>query len=140
MAHFPLFSVLVQLPISWHYLMSPRFIQWSMFLNSRNMFHLLQQVEEDITLVPTDPEVVVQPVQLTGAGMVLKGASAVAQIQVCWSSQPSSLSTWEEANDLRRRYPANPAWGQAGIGGGNVKYRCKGHGTVGCPATGGKSA
>jgi hypothetical protein len=47
---------------------------------------------------------------------------------------PSSLTTWEEAIDLRRRYPTSPAWGQAGFqGGGNVRIvgKRRGKATVG---------
>ncbi|CAD6337171.1 unnamed protein product [Miscanthus lutarioriparius] len=35
------------------------------------------------------------------------------------------MTTWEETEDLHRRFPTHPAWGQAGFqGGGNVRtYR-----------------
>jgi len=50
----------------------------------------------------------------------------VSQILVQWESLPESLSTWEEAEDLHRRFPKCPAWGQAGFrGGGNVRARGK---------------
>jgi hypothetical protein len=38
-----------------------------------------------------------------------------------WSSQPSSLATWEDLEALKHTFPQAPAWGQAGShGGGNV--------------------
>jgi hypothetical protein len=48
-------------------------------------------------------------------GIPCKGSSSVFQVQVLWSGLPSSLTTWEEVADLRRRYPSSPAWGQAGF-------------------------
>ncbi|CAD6253096.1 unnamed protein product [Miscanthus lutarioriparius] len=96
-------------------------------------------IEDDITAVPTDPAEVVHPIEFTDSRMVIKGASAVSQIQVRWSSLPSSLTTWEEVTDLRRRYPTSPAWGQAGFrGGGNVRIAGKrrGKATVGYSTTG----
>ena len=66
-------------------------------------------VEGDNTQVPTDPEEVVQPIQFTATRMVRKGTSMIAQIQVRWSLLPSSMLTWEQENDLKRRYPRSPA-------------------------------
>lgn len=46
---------------------------------------------------------------------------AVSQVLVQWSGQPESLATWEDQDDLKRRFPRAPAWGQAGFQGeGNV--------------------
>jgi len=66
-------------------------------------------VEEDIIQVSTDPKEVVQPIPFTATRMVRKGTSMIAQIQVRWSLLPSSMLTWEQENDLKRRYPRSPA-------------------------------
>ncbi|WVZ53784.1 LOW QUALITY PROTEIN: hypothetical protein U9M48_004680 [Paspalum notatum var. saurae] len=43
------------------------------------------------------------------------------QVPVKWSRLPPELSTWEDYEALRQRFPRAPAWGQAGFqGGGNV--------------------
>jgi len=33
---------------------------------------------------------------------------------VQWSGQPEALATWEDYDDLKRRFPQAPVWGQAG--------------------------
>ena len=54
--------------------------------------------------------------------MIQKGASTLSQIQVRWSEQAPTLLTWEEATDLRRRFPNHAAWGQPAFQGrGNVR-------------------
>jgi hypothetical protein len=53
--------------------------------------------------------------------MVGHGRRIVQKVLVKWSSLPASLATWEDAEALRRQFPAAPAWGQAvSYGGGNV--------------------
>jgi hypothetical protein len=50
------------------------------------------------------------------------GDHAVKQVLVEWSHMPATLSTWENYEDLRRRFPRAPAWGHAGSQGrANVK-------------------
>jgi len=41
------------------------------------------------------------------------------QALVHWSTLPASLATWEDEAQLRARFPAAPAWGQAGHEGGD---------------------
>ena len=80
-----------------------------MFLNSNDMLMLS-----------------IAPIQFLDSRMIIKGATAMNQIRVATSGMPSMFSTWEEINDLRRRYPSTPAWGQAGFCGvGNVMHRRK---------------
>lgn len=45
--------------------------------------------------------------------MVSKGLRSVQQVLVQWSDWPPSLSTWEELETIRQRFPFAPAWGQA---------------------------
>lgn len=70
-------------------------------------------VESDLDSVPVDPQAVLTPLALLDSRMIQKGASSVAQVQVHWSSLPASMTTWEEVQDLRRRFPTSPTWGQA---------------------------
>lgn len=98
-------------------------------------------VEQDISAIPDDPAAEVFPVQFLGFRMMKKGASNLSQIKVQWSGVPASLTTWEEAADLRRRFPNCAAWGQAAFRGeGNVRtYKKRASGqrptTIGRPAT-----
>ena len=94
--------------------------------------------DEDITAIPDDPVAVLQPVAFLDSRMVKKDASVLSQIKVQWSDISNSITTWEEASDLRRRFPACAAWGQAAFrGGGNVRIterQLRGASTVGRPA------
>lgn len=79
-------------------------------------------LEDNITTIPYDPSEALQPVSFVASRVVQKGASMISQIQVWWSACSPSLLTWEEAEDLHRRFPKSPAWGQAGFQGrGNVR-------------------
>lgn len=99
---------------------------------------LADEDNEDITAIPDDPVAVLQPVAFLYSRMVKKGASVLSQIKVQWSDISNSITTWEEASDLRRRFPACAAWGQAAFrGGGNArisKRQLRGVSTVGRPA------
>jgi hypothetical protein len=47
--------------------------------------------------------------------------TSIAQVLVHWSGLAPENATWEDVNDLKRRFPHAPAWGQAGFQeGGNV--------------------
>lgn len=82
--------------------------------------------EDDISQVPDDPMTPVTPIQFLDSRSCRLGASSVTQILVRWKDLPSSLTTWEEVEDLHRRYPRCPAWGQAGSQeGGNVKTKTR---------------
>jgi hypothetical protein len=92
------------------------------------------RIESDISQVPDDPQTTVHPVSFLACRRLQKGSSSLFQIQVQWSSMPETLTTWEEINDLRRRCPGNPAWGQAGFQ-EQANVRRKRTRTVACPAT-----
>ena len=47
------------------------------------------------------------------------GASSTSRrVRVLWDNLPASMATWEDLDELRRHFPAAPAWGQAGSQGG----------------------
>ena len=83
-------------------------------------------VEENLDTIPTDPQLTITPLQFLSTRRLQKGASSIAQILVQWNSLPASLTTWEEVEDMKRRFPTCPAWGQA-VSQGGRNVRKKGH-------------
>lgn len=53
--------------------------------------------------------------------MISRGGAMIAQVKILWSGLAKELATWEDEAALKMRFPAAPAWGQAGSQGrGNV--------------------
>lgn len=95
------------------------------------------RVEDDITQVPDDPTSSVVPIKFLSSRLCKKVASTISQILEQWDSLPESLTTWVEAEDLHRRFPEVPAWGQAGFQPGRnvrIKYKAR-RNTVSGPTT-----
>jgi hypothetical protein len=73
---------------------------------------ILQSKDEGLTAVPS---------QVLDRRFVRKGSKMVEQLQVRWSGNDPQVITWENGQELRRRFPHSEAWGQASSqGGGNV--------------------
>lgn len=73
------------------------------------------------TTLPSPLDVLLVPARVLQRCLRQQGPVAVSQVLVQWSGQPESLATWEDYDDLKRRFPRAPAWGQAVIQGeGNV--------------------
>jgi len=71
--------------------------------------------------LPSPMDILQVPSRLLQRRLRQQGPVTVSQVLVQWSGQPESLATWEDHDDLKRRFPRVPAWGQAGIQeGGNV--------------------
>uniref|UniRef100_A0A453D8N5 Uncharacterized protein n=1 Tax=Aegilops tauschii subsp. strangulata TaxID=200361 RepID=A0A453D8N5_AEGTS len=49
--------------------------------------------------------------------LVKKGNNSHLQVLIKWDTVPPSSATWEDYDVLKARYPAAPAWGQAGSSG-----------------------
>jgi hypothetical protein len=64
--------------------------------------------------LPSPLDVLQVPVRVLQRRMRQQGPVGVSQALVQWSGQPEALATWEDLDDLRRRFPRAPAWGQAG--------------------------
>jgi hypothetical protein len=47
-----------------------------------------------------------------------RGHRSVQQLLIKWSDLDDELATWEDAKAIKERFPAAPAWGQAGTQGG----------------------
>jgi hypothetical protein len=70
--------------------------------------------------------------QILAKKMVSRGSSSVQQVLVKWSGWPEALATWEDSEALYHRFPAAPAWGQAGsLRGGDVNTSDRSQKTVG---------
>lgn len=67
-------------------------------------------------------DIAVQPLRIVEQAFVPHGSAAATRIRVRWAGLPPDLTSWGDAEDLCRRYPLAPAWGQAVLQGeGNVK-------------------
>jgi hypothetical protein len=72
-------------------------------------------------VLPSPLDILQVPVRILQRRLRQQGPIAVGQALVQWSGQPEALATWEDVDDLKRRFPRAPAWGQAGSqGGGSV--------------------
>jgi hypothetical protein len=71
--------------------------------------------------LPSPLDILQVPARILQRRMRQQGPVAVSQALVQWSGQPEVLATWEDYDDLKRRFPRAPAWRQAGFQGrGNV--------------------
>lgn len=65
--------------------------------------------------LPDDPPDLQLPEQIISRRWRSLGNSSISEGLVSWSGMPDSLATWENLQELRRRFPEAPAWGQAGF-------------------------
>lgn len=70
------------------------------------------------TQLPSPLDVLLVPSRILQRRLRQDGPVAISQVLVQWSGQPESLATWEDHDDLKRRFPRAPAWGHAGSQGG----------------------
>lgn len=64
------------------------------------------------------------PVQILDKRIVMRGGKAVQQVLIKWSQGDDPLSSWEDEEALRSKFPEAAAWGQAEFqGGDNVRRR-----------------
>ncbi|XP_047060867.1 uncharacterized protein LOC124667648 [Lolium rigidum] len=66
------------------------------------------------TVLPSPLDVLQVPTRILQRRLRQQGPVAVTQALIQWSGQPEALATWEDYDDLKRRFPRAPAWGQAG--------------------------
>lgn len=69
-------------------------------------------VSTDLSDVCTDPSAPVMPFLVLDRALHLVGAAAMPRLLVTWNTV-STLTSWEDEQDLRCRFPSAPAWGQA---------------------------
>jgi hypothetical protein len=51
---------------------------------------------------------------------VRKGSSAITQVLIKWTGLPPEMSSWEEYNVLKSRFPNSAIWGPVGSSGGGI--------------------
>jgi hypothetical protein len=73
------------------------------------------QVQDQL---PSPLDILLVPSRLLQRRLRQQGPVSVSQVLVQWSGQPETLATWEDHDDLKRRFPRAPVWGQAGFQGG----------------------
>jgi hypothetical protein len=55
------------------------------------------------------------PIKVLQRRLKPDGDHIVPKVLVQWSSWPPSMATWELEDELKKQFPAAPAWGQAGF-------------------------
>jgi hypothetical protein len=71
--------------------------------------------------LPSPDDILQFPLHVLQRRLRPRGDHSIAQGLIHWSSQPESMATWEDLEELQQRFPHAPAWGQAGNQGrGNV--------------------
>ena len=90
------------------------------------VFHvsLLKKVQGNITPkfipLPADVPSVQTPEMVLDRRACTKNKRVYYQLLVKWSDMPPELATWEDEDDLLRRFPSFTAWGQAVAYGGEM--------------------
>jgi hypothetical protein len=80
------------------------------------------KVSSSIVALDPLPDKPIEPLQIIEHAWVSTGNASASRVRVRWSNVVPDLTTWEDADDLCRRFPRAPAWGQAVLQGrGNVK-------------------
>jgi hypothetical protein len=67
------------------------------------------------TTLPSPLDMFAVPARVLQRRLRQQGPVAVSQVLIQWSGQPEVLATWEDCDDLKRRFPRAPAWGQSGL-------------------------
>lgn len=70
-------------------------------------------VSADIPDANSVSETVPQPTNVPECALIPSARATAFKIRVQWGSQPDSLITLEDENDLRKRFLGAPVWGQA---------------------------
>jgi hypothetical protein len=74
--------------------------------------------------LPEDPSVVQFPEMVLDRRVHNQAHRTSYQLLIKWQGCSTDLATWEDEDDILRRYPKFTAWGQAvANGGGNVMVR-----------------
>jgi hypothetical protein len=67
------------------------------------------------TALPSPLHIFLVPTRVLQGRLRRQGPVAISQALIQWSGQPESFATWEDLEDLKRRFPRAPALGQAGF-------------------------
>jgi hypothetical protein len=110
-------------------------VAYKLLLPATSFIHLVFHVSQlkpavlgtDVSSAfPTDIELPRFPERILQHRLGSSAGKQVPQVRVQWSNWPPELATWENLEDLRQRFPAAPAWGQAASqgGGGRLSATC----------------
>jgi hypothetical protein len=72
------------------------------------------QVSSELDSIVHGPVVALAPIQVLEQLFVPRAGSTAKRIRVLWDGPGPKYISCEDEQDLRRRYPEAPAWGQAG--------------------------
>jgi hypothetical protein len=77
------------------------------------------QVQKELPARMDDP---CQPERVMERRSYVKGMKSANQVLIQWTGVEADLATWEDENELKTKFPAAPAWGQAVVKeGGDVR-------------------
>ena len=74
-----------------------------------------EQVPSDLSSLPANPSQVMVPLAILDHRLVSLGSSSRPRVLMQWSDIHPQLTTWEDAQDIARRFPGPLACGQAEI-------------------------
>jgi hypothetical protein len=77
-----------------------------MYLNSRRLW-----VIKFVSPLPFEELSLQVPEAVLQQRVINKGQRTVTQALIRWSSTPDSMTTWEDVEALKHRFPAGSAWG-----------------------------
>ena len=81
----------------------------------------LTPVSTSLASLASVTDIALEPLQIIERAYVPHGGATATRVRIRWTGLPPDMTSWEDANDLCRRYPRAPAWGQAVLHGkGNV--------------------
>jgi hypothetical protein len=79
---------------------------------------LKKSVPSTVTVKPALPQATLvpqMPERILAKRWRALGNSSIREALVQWTGMNDKLATWENLQELQRRFPAAPAWGQVGF-------------------------
>lgn len=70
-------------------------------------------MEPELPSTESDPDMLIQPTKVLSRVFRQKAGATTLKVQVHWDDESSALVMLEDEQDLRRKFPEAPAWGQA---------------------------
>lgn len=91
------------------------------------------QVCTDISVLNSLTDIVAEPLQILEHAWINTCGATASRIRVNWTGLPPEFATWEDADDMCRRFPKAPAWGQAVLQGRGMleTWADRWHATIG---------
>lgn len=80
---------------------------------SAHIHPVIHVVASDFHSSDTDPVMIIQPTHVLARVYRPHAGASAMKLKIRWGDDPAALVTMEDEQDLRRRFPMAPAWGQA---------------------------